>query len=203
MMGWLIALAVIVLLAILPLGVSLIYDESGPGAWILAGPARIRVYPANRKKPPKKPDRQKAPEPSAQKTPAKPAQPGGGRWKDFLPLVRVGLDFLGDLRRRLRVRNLELELQMAGDDPCDLAINYGRANAAMGNLLALLSRTFVIQKQQVRIGCDFDANEMTVRARLDLTLTLGRALFLLGKYGVRGLRTYLNLSKKRKGGANL
>ena len=205
-MGWLIALAVIVILAVLPLGASVIYEASGFGAWVLAGPVRIRIYPFKQKekkgKKPKKPKKEKAaPKQPAAKTAPKPGQ--GGSWKDFLPLVQVGLDFLGDLRRKLRVKDLELELTMAGDDPCDLAVNYGRANAAMGSLLAGLDRAFVIRHRSVHIGCDFAADEMTVYARLDLTLTLGRALSLLVRYGIRGLRTYLNLSKKRKGGANL
>ncbi len=202
-MGWLIALAVLVILAVLPLGVSAIYEQSGPGAWVLVGPIRIRMYPKKDKKAKKQESPESPKKQSGEKTSAKPAEKKGGSWKDFLPLVHVGLDFLGDLRRKIRVKDLELALCMAGDDPCDLAINYGRANAAMGTLLAGLNRAFVIQKQKVNIGCDFAADEMTIYARLDITLTLGRAIALLARYGVRGLKTYLNLSKKRKGGANL
>ncbi len=202
-MGWLILLAVIVLLAILPLGVSVIYEESGADVWILAGPLRIRVYP-RKKKPEEKPEK---PEwESAEKT--KKQAPSEvprkrGSWKDFLPLVRLGMEFLGDLRKKVRVKRLELDLCMAGDDPCDLAISYGRANAAMGTLLAALNQIFVIRKQRIKINCDFEAEEMTIYARLDAVITIGRLLLLFGKYGVRGLKTYLNLSKIRKGGASL
>ena len=48
-MGWLIALGVLFLLAVLPLGVSAIYDSEGPRVSVLAGPVRIPVLPAKKK----------------------------------------------------------------------------------------------------------------------------------------------------------
>ena len=49
-MGWLIALAVIILIGCLPLGVKGCYAASGPDVAIIIGPARIPVYPAKTKK---------------------------------------------------------------------------------------------------------------------------------------------------------
>ena len=43
--------------------------------------------------------------------------------------------------------------------------------------------------------------ETLVIARLDLTITLGRLLGLAIVYGIRALREFLKLQKKRKGGA--
>ena len=48
-MGWLIALGILTLIAILPIGVSAIYDEDGPRASIIAGPVRIPVFPLKKK----------------------------------------------------------------------------------------------------------------------------------------------------------
>ena len=120
---------------------------------------------------------------------------------DFLPLVKVALNFLGDFQRRLRVNRLELKLILAGGDPCDLAVNYGRAWTAVGNLMPQLERLFVIKKRDVEVECDFTASETLVIARLDLTITLGRLLGLAIVYGIRALKEFLILQKKRKGGA--
>ena len=49
-MGWLITLGILVLLGILPLGVSVIYDEDGALVRIIAGPLKIQVFPVSRKK---------------------------------------------------------------------------------------------------------------------------------------------------------
>ena len=44
-MGWLIALGVVVLLAILPLGASVRYNSEGALVRIIAGPFRFTVFP--------------------------------------------------------------------------------------------------------------------------------------------------------------
>ena len=49
--------------------------------------------------------------------------------------------------------------------------------------------------------CDFTSEKTLVFVRLELTITLGRLLGLAVVYGIRGLREYLKISKKRKGGA--
>ena len=206
MMGWIIALLILFLLAILPLGASVLYDEDGPRVRIVAGPVKIQVFPMKKKakkdKPQKEAKKKPAREGKAAKKPA-PKPKSGGSWTDFLPLVRIALDLLNDLRRKLRVNELKLHLTMAGDDPCDLAVNYGRMNASLAALIAQLERFLVIKKRDVHIDCDFAADETVILARLDLTITLGRILSIAAVYGVRGLKTFLNIKKQREGGADL
>ena len=208
-MGWLIFLAILILLAILPLGASVLYDADGPRVRIVAGPVKIQVFPMKKKPKKDKPKKEKP-----KKEQKKPAQAGeeqkpfpkprtGGSWTDFLPLVQVVLDLLNDLRRKLRVNHLLLHLTLAGDDPCDLAVNYGRMNASLAALIAQLERVLVIQKRDVHVDCDFTANETVILARLDLTITLGRILSIAVRYGVRGLMTFLKIKKQREGGADL
>ena len=48
-MGWLIALAVVAGLAILPLGISARYDVNGSLVQFLIGPIRIQIYPRKNK----------------------------------------------------------------------------------------------------------------------------------------------------------
>ena len=48
---------------------------------------------------------------------------------------------------------------LGGGDPCDLAINYGKAWAALGNLWSRLEQFFVIKKRDVEIQCDFEASQ--------------------------------------------
>lgn len=201
-MGWLIALGILVLLAILPLGVSVRYNSEGALVRIIAGPVRFTVFPMKKKEKKEKPKKKATSKEkkAAATTPAKKKE-SGGSLLDFLPLVRVALDFLGDFRRKLRIHRLELKLILAGDDPCDLATNYGRAWAALGNLWPKLEEWFEIRKRNVEIECDFTASEMLVIARLDLSITLGRLISLAVVYAVRALKEFLNIKNKRKGGA--
>jgi len=215
-MGWLIALGVVIALAILPLGVRIRYNAEGLLVKVIAGPLKITVFPLPKKekKEKKKPTTtdKKEPETAEEKLPQppqppkpkkekKPKEERGGSLTDFLPFVKVALDFLNDFRKKLRLDNLELKLILAGDDPCDLAVNYGRTWAAVGNLMTALDQIFVINKRNVEVECDFTASQTLVIAGLDLTITLGRLLSMVGRVAVRGLKEFMRFKKKRKGGA--
>lgn len=208
-MGWIITFLILFLLAILPLGASICYDEDGLVIKVIGGPVRFTVFPMRRKKkakPKDKPKQEKTDAPTASEAaPAKPAaetkQKKGGSLLDFLPLVKIAVEFLGDFRRKLRLNHLELKLILAGGDPCDLAVNYGRAWAALGNLLPMLERFFEIKKRDLEIECDFVGEETLIQARLDISITLGRIISLAVVYGIRALITFLKIMKKRKGGA--
>ena len=199
-MGWRIALAALCGLAVLPLGFRAVYRQSQPGVWLLVGPVKIRVYPGKPKE--KKP---KADEASAS---GKPHQTdtkskNGGSYRDFLPVIRTILEFLGHFRRQIRVNNLELKLILAGDDPSTLAVNYGRAWAALGNLMPQLERLFIIKKRDLEVECDFTADTTLIYAKADVTITVAKTLHLLSRYGIKVLKDLLNLKKLRKGGAKL
>ena len=199
-MGWYIALGVLFLLAILPLGVGFSYNSAGAVIRVLAGPLGFTVFPLRNTK--EKSKKEKPPkEAKSTLTPTKSAPvKKGGSIQDFMPLVRTGLDFLGDFRRKLRVRRLELNLVLGGGDPCDLAVNYGRAWAALGNLWPRLEQIFVIQKRDVEIQCDFEASQTLVTACIEITITLGRLIALGAVYGLRAIREFMKLQKLQKGG---
>ncbi len=234
-MGWLIAFGILFLFAILPLGVSVMYNGSGPLVRVIAGPVKLTVFPLQKKEKKKKEEKPEPVKAASEKTPGEPKPPetspkapppqasgepvpppaeprksvaqdsqqpaSGGSWTDFLPLVKVAIEFLGDFRRKLRVNVLNLKLIMAGGDPCNLAINYGRAWAALGNLMPQLERFLVIKKRNVEVECDFCSSETLVDVRLDISITLGRLLALVVRYAIRALKEYLSIQKKRKGGA--
>lgn len=207
-MGWLIALGILVLLAITPVGVHARYNSDGILLRAIAGPVKITLLPRKKKEKkrestekPVKPKKEKVPK--QKKKPDKPAdnQEKGGSVTDFLPLLQLVFDFLGEFRRKLRVNRLELKLVLAGGDPCNLAVNYGKAWAAVGNLMPQLERFFVIRKRDVEVECDFTAGQTLIIARLDLTITIGRLLSMAVRYGIRAVREYLKIINKRKGGA--
>ena len=210
-MGWGIFFVCLLVLAWIPLGIRVRYGEAGFEARVIAGPVKITLFPRkNRKRKPKTTDSsekttEETTKASSEKKRPKtettekdePGMQSGGSLERFVPWIRLGLDFLGDLQRKIRLDNLYLHVVLAGDDPCDLAVNYGRAWAAVGDLLPKLERVFVIGKRDIQVGCDFAAEKITVAARGDMTITLGRTLCLGVIYGIRALKIIL----KRKGGA--
>lgn len=217
-MGWLVTLGVVVLLAIIPLGISAAYNEKGALVRLILGPIKWTLFPrkkrskASKKKHPADKavevtaphtEPEEAPADKPQTTASPSPEPKGGSIKDFIPFVTLAGDFLNSLRQKLRVERLELNVVLAGDDPCDLAVNYGRACAAVAGLDPQLHRFFVIKKQNIHVGCDFNEEKTLISARLDITLTLGRLLSMAVVYGVRALREYIKIKNKRKGGAQV
>ena len=202
MTGWLIALGILVLLAVLPVGVCLIYNEDGLVLSLLLGAIKIKLFPkaSKEKKKKEKPKKQKKAKPASKPQSVKKER-SGGKITDFLPLVDIGLKFLGSFRRKLRVKRLELNYVMAGGDPCDLALNYGKAWTAVGNIMPLLERIFVIKKRNIQVQCDFAEVAARISARLEITITIGRVVGIAVKYGVKALREFLKIKNKNKGGA--
>ena len=242
-MGWLIALAVLVFLGQIPVGISLRYGEKkfGMKLKILCASFSLPVGKKD-KKPEKTPESRKKgsaedssetqkdrqPEPVSEKKQAriqkkeaeqqaealekeladrqkKPQEHSEGlpqKIKSFLPFIRVGIDFLKSLRRKLRIEKLCFKVTLAGQDPCDLAVNYGRTWAGASALMSNLNEIFVIRDQDLDIQCDFAAEKTVISGRADLTLTIGRILGLAVVYGFRVLKEFI-IFKKRKGGAAL
>lgn len=210
-MGWLIALGILTLIAFMPIGALVQYDSRGFLVRIIAGWFRLTVYPMKKRKKKqakesgtseelqKKQEQKKTPQP--QSTVPSDGVEKGGSMQDFLPLVRLVLNFMDRFRKSMRINHLRLKLILAGDDPCDLAVNYGRAWAAMGNLLPMLERGFHIGKRDCEVECDFTAQETMVVFRMDVTLQVWQAVSLGLVYGVRFLKELLIFKKKRKGGA--
>ena len=196
-MGWLIALAIILLILFCPIGVSARYDQQGAVVKVIAGPLRLQVFPGKKKK--KEKETPPAQSQGTDNAPQEKTQ--GGSLTDFIPTVRLVFDFLAELRRKLLVKKLVLKVVLAGDDPCDLAVNYGRACGALASVEPQLSRFFRIRRKELDVECDFTADKTTVYAAVDLTITIIRIFSLGLRHGVKILREYARITKLRKGGA--
>ena len=119
-MGWLIALGIITLMAILPLGVSIRYDADGLVVKLIIGPVKVTLYPRTQNVKKEKDHKQGTEQQPIESAPPaqtnstaqtesvqvkedSPAKSSGGPITDFLPLLRIVLDMLGTFRRRLRL----------------------------------------------------------------------------------------------------
>lgn len=209
-MGWLITLGIIILLMVLPLGASVIYNADGFFAYVIAGPLRIKLFPISKKgngtgksgKEKQKADNAAKDNPKKTNRQGQKQNTSGGSITDFLPLLKTGIALLNDFRKKLRVNKLDVKIILSGGDPCDLAVNYGKAWAAVGNLMPQLERFLVIQKRNIQVECDFVSDNTLIFTHVDLTITLGRILYIAVYYGIRAICDYIKIMKKRKGGAN-
>ncbi len=197
MIGWLIALGLLIVLLALPVGVVLQYDTEGGRAVLVVGPCRFSLYPKTDKQSKKKRTKKEAPK---QKT---GSTTSGGPITDFLKLLQVVLDLLKDFRKKLCISYLQLKLTLADHDPSDLAIKYGKAWAVVGSLLPLLESAFTIRKRDVDVGCDFCAEVTRITAKAYLKVSVADVLWLAGKYGIQAITKYYKIMNNRKGGAEI
>lgn len=198
MIGWLIVFIILICLAAMPLGVRVDFDKQA-AVKVIIGFFHLTVFPVPSWMKQKKKGK-------AEKSVQKPqtvseddsSESTKKDFSDFIPFIQLGIDFMDAFRRKLRIQRLNIKIIMAGDDPCDLAVNYGRAWAAAGNLIALLERVFVIKKRDVEVECDFTAEKTVYKAKAEFTITLGRVLTLALIYGIRAIQAYLTMKKKHE-----
>ena len=89
-MIWLIAIAIVVFLCVLPFGISVTYHEDGFLLSLITGSLRFRLYPGKERK------KKKQDEPAKKQThSAAASQKRGGKVTDFIPLLETVLDFFG------------------------------------------------------------------------------------------------------------
>ena len=191
-MGWLIAAAVLVAIGLTPVSLSLRYEDKGFFAWLLIWPFRIMLVPGKKKTAVKTAKR------SGSASGQKQEQKKGGNLRAFLPYVENVLELLKELPGRLTFRKLELTLILTDPDPCDLALNYGRAWGVLGNLMPRLEAAICIRRRKLEVECDFAGDETKVYFYSDIVITVGRLLYMLIFHGVRIGRKYISIMNNER-----
>lgn len=201
MSGWVvlgIIVLVFMLIGCIPVGVDARYHENALALRLKIGLFKLQILPAKPKKKKAAPKKEKSAPKNAAAKPAKPKkqfQMPKLTLQDILALADLACDTLGNLRRKLRVEVLVLHVTLDGSDPAKAAILYGRAWALIGMLNPKLEQLFVIKKRDIQPVLDYNEKEMKVDAHLALMITIGRAISLAGRAGVRFLKLWLNKKK--------
>ena len=178
-MWWIIPVAIALViagLAVLPVGLRVIYDKDGLTAKLLVWffPYKLNITEINEKSFERRMKTKKMMEENPDYQP--PIIHPDGTLREFFPLLDLYLQLLFNKKYKLRVKLLELKLTMANDDPFDLAMNYGKAQMIIAGLLPQFERIFNIEKKEIDIACDFLAEETMLYARADLRMPLARLI---------------------------
>lgn len=195
----LIVLLCLLLIGLIPLGVCAQYGQQGAQAWIIIGPFRFLVFPGIKHKN-KRTNSGRARKKDGFESHAQ-SKEKDRKMTDFLPIVRLVLDFLIDFRRKLCVNELRLRVILAGGDPCDLSLNYGRAWAALANIVPQLDRYFAIKKRDLEIECDYVAESTRINGYIHMTIAVWEILSIGIFHGIKLLRKYLQITRNAKDGA--
>ena len=181
-----IVLGILVLLGLIPVGVYAVYDEDLSVSLTVLG-FRIRLYPAKKKA--KKKSKQAAS--GKEKEKKSFSMPKRSSLEQYLRLL---LELLGRLRRKILIRRLTLHAVFGGTDAADAALNYGKAWAAIGAVMPLLDTCFRIRKRDVGAFQSEDERKLRLYAKACATLTLGQVLALL----LHALVRFIKIKKSKE-----
>ena len=194
-LGVLLLLLAVILLT--PAGVRFRYDRGDLSLLVRFGPLKFQLFPRKEKKPSrrkpkeKKPEKKQAGKESAddpekkQTEKSAPEKPKPKKKAEKKPRAKINREqilysletlppilgrALKRTGRRLRLTPLKVHLLVAGPDPADTALLYGRLEAALGAALPALHRLVRIKDQDVRLFLDFQREQMDLIADVGLSL---------------------------------
>jgi hypothetical protein len=180
---FLIILAIIVIILVLPFGVRAAYLDR---LFSLAAHVvffNVTLFPKRAK--PEKPGRpekaQKQKKPKKKKKQPKDETKGPKKISpdELLELVRIGLDALGRFRRKLTIDSVMLHFVAASEDPYNAAVTYGYVNSAIPLLMSAAERAFNVKKSDIQTSVSFEVSEPVVDFEITLTINLGKILGIL------------------------
>lgn len=194
----LIILAVLWLISLLRVGGIVRYNPDGLAVTVIAGPLRIRVLPVKKKKPGKRKAKKEKPKKEKRKSAKGGEKPAGkpGTLSRVMQLLPVIGEAAGALKRKIRIDDLELSLAWGGKDPADIALGYGRANAAIGMIWPIFEHNFNVKNYGFHTELDYGRTEPVVDLYVALTITIGQIMVLGVRYGLKVLVIWSRSGKR-------
>lgn len=107
---------------------------------------------------------------------------------------RLAVDAMGQMKRRLVIRQLTIHAVIAAQDAAVTAMAYGSAAAAVNLLLPMLEENFRIRKEDIAVDCDFNSTRPTIEFTIELSAMVLSMLLI----GLKVLRRFLQIKNEMK-----
>lgn len=194
-----IILAIVVIIALTPVGVRARYDEDGPVVWAKIGPIRVKLYPLPEKDKPqkekkkKKTKEKKEPEQSPQQQAAK-----GGTFERIKQLLPHGITAVKRFFKGLVIQKLTVYYQVVAEDPAKAAMQYGYGWAAIGMVTGLVENSFTVKDRDLQVFVNFEEHaEKRIFVLAELTIRIGRLFYVGFGFGIEFLKIILKNRKNK------
>lgn len=199
----LIIAAILALLLFLPVGVRATYDARGLTVRAVFGLIEFQIVPDPRRHRGNPEEKRQKKEKKKRKLWRLRREDGesqkalGAKLQDFLPLIKLGIQALGDLRTVFTIRKLHIRVTYGGEDAGAVAMNYGVAWGVCSAGASILTNTFRVRSCEIEPVLDYDCRDMRLWADASVTLTMWRMLAYLLHYGIKAMKI-LRKQKKEK-----
>ena len=165
-----IALVIIILILLLPVGVDASSDFKGYALKLTLGPFRIAI-----------------PESDMKLT-----------FDDIMLLLKIIWDDLKRFGDHLNVELVRFRWTAAADDPYNAVLQYGRINSILGMLSVPLHQFLFVRKEDVRTEIDFSATKPHGEIQLVLTMQIWELLMVGICTKFPGTKWYLKKSREMR-----
>jgi hypothetical protein len=197
----LVFLALVVVLLCSPLVIALEYNQT-PSVGLKFFGFSLWRWPNQKKKAQKTAGKKKA---SAKKS--KEAKTGGwnnlvatkgvlGAVKEMISAFSLLSDAVLRATKGAKVRNLDLQVGITGQDAADAAITYGQVCSVLYPFLGRLSAHVKLVRPHVNVYCDYENTTSLIRAKANVHIPLYR----LVATGAHVLKNMIKKNLKNKGG---
>lgn len=184
----LMVLAILLLLAMIPIGIHLQYRDE-LCVFLKIGPWKKLLDEASASK---KPKSEKTVPQTGRSAKRKQAQ-------SWLPVLqkhwREILNAAGCILRAPTLDLVRLKIDVGDEDPAKCAISYGRICAAVGAGIPVVEGIFRVKKRQINVNCCFERSGTEIDADVVLTLRIFEIIALA--VGLLRLGIKLLLEKRR------
>lgn len=181
-------LLLLYVLSLIRVGAWVEYSHGGLLVKLRVGPGSFQLIPV--KSTGEKANREKQKKQKKQPAQSTPQPKQGGSLtllREFLPVVA---DAAGQLKRRIRIDVLRLDLVWSAPDPVACALGFGAVNGAVGMIWPLVAQNFHVKDHRIRTMVDFDQGKPTVYLSAMATMTIGQGISLALRVGMSLVKTY-------------
>ena len=225
MKGLLITLAVLLILALIKVGVRVLYQQKQLQVEVLISRFKLIIVGDRKKKKKKKhKSDKKEKKPAKEKTKSAKAKASAeitdqnnkdsskksgqkGKLKPWIDALltywREILELIGRVLTSPTLDDLQLEIRVGGFDAEACAMTYGRICAIVGGVLPVVENTFGIRKRRIEVYPVFDGEKLDISADVSITLRIYEIFALAFALLGLGLKLFLEARNNKKGGANL
>lgn len=218
----------ILLIFFVPYGVDAGYEQGLAFLRIKAGPLHLQLWPKKppterqlarkRKKQAKAEAKKKAAEAkkeSENKAKSADSAPQGThetitvkektKWDldMILALVKMGMHAIRRFFRSFTIDFFKLHYTLAGNDPYNVAMQYGQACAAVEELPALCGRVIRVRRSDIALSCDFVENKPAIQVRLVLTVQLFKLVHMAAAFLVEYIAWKIKSRREKKAAASM
>lgn len=198
-------LAVIVLLLLFSLNLYIDYNADNIKVWVKYLFIKIPVYPPKdkkeKKKKPDKKEKKKSKKPQKEKKEnffiSTVKSQGLSAVIEILEkILQILKDFSSSTLKHFKIKKLNLNVTMTGEDAADAALNFGYACSVLYPALGALSGLIrFLNIPNVNITVDYDKKETSASLMLQFKMRLIFLIAIILKYGIKTFLLYIDVTR--------